>query len=206
MNVATRGEDVRKRWNNGTPFCYTWVEDVLIASTFDGPGLGLARDWGLIKHVNVMDIPTVMKTAIAWGELTRTEADRIEHTQFRSYEFLPLAARWIFEGRAVPSEVATLEHINSMAGHIWFIDNFGNAKTSYLPEQIGFEEGKQLTLAGGQIATCHRRLADVPHGSVALTIGSSGFRERRFVEIAVQRGNAAGVLGLNVGDNVLAHN
>ena len=204
MNVATRGEDVRKKWDNGTPFCFAWFEDVLVASTFDGPGLGLARDWGLISEVNVMDIPTVMTAAVSWGELTEAEADRVAHTQFRSYEFLPLAARWIIEGRDVPSSVQTLEHINSMAGHIWFVDNFGNAKTSYLPEQIGFEEGKQIKLAGGHIATCHRRLADVPHGGIALTVGSSGFRERRMVEIAVQRGNAAKVLGLNVGDNVLA--
>lgn len=204
MNVATRGEDVRRKWNNGTPFCYAWVQDVLVASTFDGPGLGLARDLGLIKEVQVMDIPTVMKAAIGWGELTEAEADRIEHTQFRSYEYLPLAARWIFEGRDVPSQTDTLEHINSMSGHIWFIDNFGNAKTSILPEQIGFEEGKQLKLAGGQMATCHRRLADVPHGTVALTIGSSGYQNRRFVEVTVQRGNAAKVLGLSVGDEVLA--
>jgi hypothetical protein len=204
MNVATRGEDVRKRWNNGTPFCYAWVGDVLVASTFDGPGLGLARDLGLIKEVQVMDIPTVMKAAISWGELTEEEADRISHTQFRSYEFLPLAARWIFEGRDVPSETHTLEHINSMAGHIWFIDNFGNAKTSILPEQIGFEEGKQIKLASGKMAVCHRRLADVPHGTVALTIGSSGYQDRRFVEVTVQRGNAAKVLDLSIGDTVLA--
>jgi len=204
MNVATRGEDVRKRWNNGTPFCYAWVGDVLVASTFDGPGLGLARDMGLITEVNVMDIPTVMKAAMEWGELTEAEAYRIEHTQFRSYEFLPLAARWIYEGRDVPAEKHNLEHINSMAGHIWFIDNFGNAKTSLLPEQIGFEEGKEFKLASGKTAVCHRRLADVPHGTVALTVGSSGYQDRRFIEIAIQRGNAAKTLELAIGDEVLA--
>ncbi|HEX3082453.1 MAG TPA: SAM hydroxide adenosyltransferase [Candidatus Saccharimonadia bacterium] len=204
MNVATRGEDVRKRWNNGTPFCYAWVGDVLICSTYDGPGLSLARDLGIIKEVQVMDIPTVMKAAIEWGELTEEEAYRIEHTQFRSYEFLPLAARWIYEGRDVPSETGTLEHLPSVKDHIWFIDNFGNAKTTILPEQIGFEEGKQFKLANGHVAVCTRRLADVPHGKVALTIGSSGFGNRRFVEVTIQRGNAAKTLGLSVGGLVVA--
>lgn len=203
MNVATRGEDVRKRWNNGSPFCYAWFRDVLVVCTYEGPGLSLARDLGLITKVKIMDIPTVMKAAVEWGELTQSVADRIVHTQFRSYEFLPLAARWLFDGRDVPSVAGNLDHIPSMVGQIWFIDNFGNAKTTLLPEDIGFTEGKMIQLAGGQMAVCHRRLADVPHGTIALTVGSSGYREGRFVEITVQRGNAREVLGLTVGDRAL---
>ena len=45
-----------------------------------------------------------------------------------------------------------------MKDHIWFIDNFGNAKTTILPEDIGYEEGKELQLVGGHDAA--RQLAD----------------------------------------------
>lgn len=203
VNVAPRGEDIKQRWPNGTPFCYFKVGDVLVASTFEGRTLGVARDMGLVKEVQLMDVPTVTAAAVTWGELTPEEAERINRTQFRSLEFLPLAARWLTNGRDVPAETRNLEHIPSLKGLVWWVDSFGNAKTTLLPGDIGFEEGKKVRLFNGEDATCYRHLADVPQGATALIVGSSGFGDDRFIELVVQRQSAARKYRLRVGSHVL---
>jgi S-adenosylmethionine hydrolase len=114
------------------------------------------------------------------------QADRINHTQFRSLEFLPLVAYWLLNGRPVPSTTQPLEEKHDTRGKVWCVDSFGNAKTTLLPEDVAFEEGKNVVLADGQTAVCHRRLADVPQHTSALTIGSSGYAKDRFLEVVVQ--------------------
>jgi len=185
VNVAPRGDKVRKKWNNGTPFCYVRVNGVLIVSTYAGRALSLLKEFGLAESVEVMDIPTVMQSAIEWGELTQEQADHVANTQFRSLEFLPLAAYWITQGRDVPSQTHPIE-VDENPGRVWCIDSFGNAKTTLTEKDIDFKEGKNITLADGKEATCHRRLADVPKDKSALVIGSSGLAGSRFIEVVVQ--------------------
>lgn len=204
VNVAPRGSDVKQKWDNGTPFCYFRTGNTLVVSTYEGHCLALARDMGLVDSVELFDIPTVTAAAVQWGELTPGEADRINHTQFRSLEFLPLVALWLYQGRNVPSTTQSLADLPHVGNAIWFIDNFGNAKTTLLPEDIGFEQGKKVSLAIGLEVACYNRLADVPQGETALTIGSSGYKAHRFVELVVQRQSAARVHNLKVGDPVLA--
>ncbi len=204
VNVAPRGSDIKKKWDNGTPFCYFRVANTLVVSTYEGHCLALARDMGLVEHVELLDIPTVTAAAVEWGELTPNEAERINHTQFRSLQFLPLVALWLHQGRQVPSVAQSLADLPHVANAIWYIDNFGNAKTTIQPEEIGFVEGKKITLAIGKDVMCYNRLADVPQGETALTVGSSGYKSHRFVELVIQRDSAANVHNLHVGDRVLA--
>jgi hypothetical protein len=185
LNVAPRGEAVKKQWPNGTPFCYVKIGAVLVVSTYAGRGLSLAQKHGLIDEVHVMDIPTVTAAAVQWGELTPEEAERINTTQFRSLEFLPLAAYWLSQGREVPAQVMALEQ-HDVTGKVWAIDNFGNVKTTWTADELGFTDGKEFTLVDGQVVACHRRLADVPADVSALTLGSSGYADNRFVELVVQ--------------------
>jgi hypothetical protein len=185
LNVAPRGEAIKAKWPNGTPFCYVKVGNVLVVSTYAGRGLSLAQKHGLVNEVEVMDIPTVTAAAVEWGELTPEEAERINTTQFRSLEFLPLAAYWLSQGRPVPSQTMQLEE-HDVTGKVWAIDNFGNIKTTWTAAELGFEDGKEFVLADGQRVVCHRRLADVPADSSALTLGSSGYADKRFVELIVQ--------------------
>lgn len=203
MNVAPRGGKTRKQWDNGTPFCYFHVGNALVVSTYARRCLTLIRDMGLVDSVELLDVPTVTAEAVKWGELTENQADRMNHTQFRSFEFLPFVARWICDERPVPSEKVTLGNLPGIEPSVWCTDIFGNCKTTLLPRDIGFEEGGTVMIAGGHTAVCYKRLADVPRNETALVIGSSGFGDDRFLELVIQRGNAAKTYGLSLGSPVL---
>ncbi len=204
VNVAPRAEDVKQKWDNGTPFCYFRIDNALVVSTYEGHCLALARDLGIVSEVELLDVPTVTAAGVEWGDLTAEEAEKINHSQFRSLEFLPLAAYWLWKGRPVPSKKQSLIELPSSRGQVWQIDNFDNVKTTLLPEDIRFEQGKEVTLFNGTLATCYRRLADVPKDVTALTIGSSGYGIHRLLEVVVGGCGKAGSLhGFDIGSPVL---
>ncbi len=186
INVAPRGERIKQKWHNGTPFCYVRVGNVLVVGTYAGRALGLLRECGLADSVEVLDVPTVTAAAVEWGELTRTQAEHINRTQFRSFEFLPRVAYWLTQNKPVPSVAQPIEAGHDINGKVWCIDSFGNAKTTLLPGDIGFSEGKEVVLADGRAAVCHQQLADVPRNETALVVGSSGYGGDRFLEVVVQ--------------------
>ncbi len=186
VNVAPRGSAVKKQWGNGTPFCYFRVGKTLVVSAFAGRNLDLVHAAGLVQNVALLDPPTVTAAAVGWGELTKAEAEAINHSQFRSLHFLPLVARWLVQDRPVPSKIVQLASKVNAKGAVWYIDNFGNAKTTLTPADIDFQEGQTFMLADGHRAVCYNRLADVPRDTTALTIGSSGYGSSRFVEVIVQ--------------------
>jgi len=204
VNIAPRAEDIKQKWDNGTPFCYFRIDNTLVVSTYEGHCLALARDLGIISDVQLLDVPTATAAAVEWGDLSAKEAEKINHSQFRSLEFLPLVAYWLWKGKPVPSKQQSLVELPSPKGQVWQIDNFSNVKTTLLPEDVGFEQGKQITLHNGEVATCYRRLADVPKGVTALTIGSSGYGAHRFLEVVIgDCGKAGSVHGFAIGSPVL---
>jgi hypothetical protein len=204
LNVAPRGDDIRGRWANGPPFCYFETDDKnIIFSTYEGRSLSLVRDLGIVSNVELLDIPTITDGWTSEGLIDEEEATRINDTQFRSNDFLPLAAWAKSNGYQLSSETRPLKNHPSVSGNVWMVDNFGNAKTTLLPGDVNFEDGKVLR-TGGHELICHSRLADVPTGEPALTIGSSGYGRNRFLEVVIQKGNAAAELGLKVGSNVLS--
>ncbi|HSE29743.1 MAG TPA: hypothetical protein VLA77_04125 [Candidatus Saccharimonadales bacterium] len=204
VNVAPRAEDIKQKWDNGTPFCYFRIDNTLVVSTYEGHCLALVRDLGIAGEVELLDVPTVTAAAVTWGDLLAAEAKKINHSQFRSLEFLPLAAYWLWKGRSVPSKKRSLAELPSPHNQVWQIDNFDNVKTTLLPEDIDFEQGKQVVLHNGQEATCYRRLADVPNGVTALTIGSSGYGLHRFLEVVIGGcGKAASAHSFSIGSSIL---
>ncbi|HWZ65502.1 MAG TPA: hypothetical protein VNX65_01745 [Patescibacteria group bacterium] len=204
VNVAPRAEDVKLKWDNGTPFCYFRIDNTLIVSTYEGHCLALARDLGIISEVQLLDVPTVTKAAVEWGGLSVEEAEKVNHSQFRSLEFLPLVAYWLWKGKPVPSKKQSLAELPSSKGQVWQIDNFDNVKTTLLPEDIKFKQSKQILLHNGEVATCYRRLTDVPKYTTALTIGSSGYGTRRFLEVVIGGcGKAGSQHGFTIGSTVL---
>ncbi len=203
VNVAPRGDDVRGRWENGTPFCYAEIGNALVVSAYEGKALSLVRKLGQVSTAHLLDIPAVTQSLIDSGSITAREAHRISNTQFRSLEFLPLAAYEIASGNSLPSEELAVESHQNIEGLAWFIDNFGNVKTTLLPEDINFQEGQTIQLAGGQKATAYERLTDVPTGEFGITIGSSGYGEDRWLEVVQQRGRAADALSLGIGSQIL---
>jgi hypothetical protein len=204
VNVAPRGSDTKQQegHHNGRPFCYFKPSaDILVVSTYDDC-LAVPHDLGIVESIELLDVPTVTAAATEWG-LSPKEAQRINTTQFRSLEFLPLVAKWILEGRGVPSETQLLSEMPSFGGTIWEIDNFGNAKLTTTSDVIQFTEGQAIQLVNGTKATFHQRLADVPTGETALTIGSSGYKDKRFLELVIAKGKAAEQHNLAIGSHIL---
>jgi hypothetical protein len=200
VNVAPRGSNVKAKWDNGTPFCYFQLDNVLVVSTYDGLTLSLVRDLGIVSNVKLLDIPTVTDSLAKRGVLSASEAKKIKHTQFRSLEFLPLAAYWLSSGEQIPSKEVTLEKRHNEGGKVWFVDCFGNAKTTLCHKDITLDDGN-IKLKG-LLLPYYERLTDVPDDSFALVEGSSGYGKSRFLEIVKQRGNAANELNLSVGSSL----
>lgn len=207
VNVAPRGEDVQEKWDNGTPFCYFRLGNTLVVGAYEGHCLALVRDLQIADKVDLLDLPEVTTAAVAWGDLTTAQAKKINNSQFRSLEFLPLVAYWLWQNKPVPSQRRSLANLPSAKGQVWHIDNFGNAKTTLTANEVGFKQGKALRLAGGLQAICYNRLTDVPKGTLALTIGSSGYGPHRFLELAIgHRGRAADTHELTIGESVIVNN
>lgn len=197
VNVAPRHKG-SKKWQNGTPFCHFRVHNTLIVSSFDGLTLSLIKKLGLVELVSLMDIPTVTEVMVANGVITSDERNRIVGSQFRSFDFTPLVLDYLLKDNTVPAETISINDIPPVPKAVWWIDNFGNAKTTVLPEEIGFKEGEKIQTALG-VFTCYEHLANVPKGESALIIGSSGINQHRFVEIVVQGESAKDRFNLTIG-------
>ncbi len=82
---------------------------------------------------------------------------------------------------------------------IWWIDNFGNCKTTLLCDDI--KDGTLLSTKFNKLSR-FARLKDVPDKTPALISGSSGLGEKRFLEIVVQGGSAEKELKISVGETI----
>lgn len=229
VNVAPRHKS-GKKWPNGTPFGYFHYKETLVVISVDGKTLSLVKKFGLIDHVKVMDIPTVMKSLYEQRIISEELVEHVMHTQFRSFEFLPRVAAWLTEGQEIPSEKYDLKEVPDAPQAIWWIDNFGNIKTTLFPEEVDFKTGKEITFSpysreGGNPSNkpklldgssiepeirdrvdlkliCYNRLKDVPEKEPALIIGSSGLGDKRFLEIVVQGVSAEKQFNLKSGQEI----
>lgn len=221
VNVAPRTESIKKKWDNGTPFCYFIIGGALIVSTLSTPILSLlfriiGKDTNGIASpikVYIMDTSQVIKHASEQQWLPNDDAFRIINTQFRSYEFVPLVAYWITTRgglNALPHRVLdSLECISddeksTCDSFVWFIDNFGNCKTSLLPEDVGFEENCAFIVDSDINSqkikiTSFKRLSDATPGNPCLVIGSSGYKNYRFLELVIKNSNFSVKTGTTIG-------
>jgi len=197
VNSAPR-HGAGKKWPNGTPFGFFYYKKTLVVSTVAGMTLSLVKKMGIMNELFVTDLPTVIDHFVALGKFPKEDRDRVVLTQFRSYEYMPLVAKWLMSGEEVPHEKMELSEVPDVGKCIWYVDSFGNCKTTILPEEIGFESGKVLQTKVGEL-TCYNRLKDVPDGAKGMTIGSSGYKQKRFCEVTVQGQRAATVLSLAPG-------
>jgi hypothetical protein len=190
VNVAPRHGRAKEKWPNGTPFGYFRFRKTLVACTIDGETLSLVKKLGLADRVNVTDI----REAMTFGGYDESAVKHAATSQFRSFDYLPRLARIAWERHDAPCEVLPFAEIPDAPPGVWWIDSFGNCKTTLLPEDIGFEEGakRQIVLKGLAIeAACYRQLRQVPDYHTGLIVGSSGYADKRFVELVVQGGSAA---------------
>lgn len=191
-NVAPRSGHAR-RWGNGTPFGYTWIGQTLLVASVDG------LTWSLIKKLKLTDTIQVIDAAGAVQKLshiqviTPEERDRMLTTQFRSYDFLPRVASTLLRHEVVPSQSLPIANIPDAPLAVWWVDNFGNCKTTLLPRELALDtDGDVSTPWRGLRHYSH--LSDAPDGELALVTGSSGFGQDRFVELVVNGGRAADAL------------
>ena len=191
----------KKKWPNGTPFGYFWYKKTLVVATIDGLALSLAKKLGLATEILVTDIPTVTESLVKKRIIIPDLAHQLVHTQFRSFDYMPRLAKWVMDGISIPSKVYNFTEVEDIGKSIWWIDNFGNAKTTVLPEEIGFEAGKKIMTKIGEL-TCYTRMKDVAVGTPAIIVGSSGVEGKRFVEIIVLGQRASDTFNLHVGQEI----
>jgi len=203
VNVAPRNGEARK-WGNGVPFGRLCIEQTLIVGTVDGFIFSLLQK-ALGKKL-VVEYYSVEDCVPYFGVSTQ-EQQKIITTQFRSLEFLPLLARQLSKVNNLPIngvvQPATVESA------VWWVDNFGNSKTTILPEDIDFCPGETVCLfvkdeavsylARHYFVSCYKQLKDVPDNKVGIIIGSSGLGDKRFLEIVLQGGSAAQFFGIKSG-------
>ena len=198
VNKAPRSGKAKK-WLNGTPFGYFWYNKTLVVSSVDGFALSLIKKLKLTDSIKIFDIPTVMNFAKEHSLIDHFDADYVVTTQFRSFEFLPRVAKWVYEGLQVPTENYSLDNIDDCPNAVFFADIFGNLKTTILPDQVGFEHGKEINFELFGKMKCYDRLKDLPNKETGLIIGSSGFKEHRFLEIMTQGASAKQKFGATIG-------
>jgi S-adenosyl-l-methionine hydroxide adenosyltransferase len=203
VNIAPRDG----HWPNGVPFCYFRVREHLVISTFTPRVLEPLRRHLGVEAVEVTDVREAVRAAAAgWAEFTPAQVDEIARTQFRSLWYVPLLARWLVDGRPVPSRTALLADSVDTPARVAVVDNFGNCKLD-LPagELPGYAAGSVTVLDRVSGVTrevsCYPRLVDVPRGEPGVITGSSGYG---FAEFVVRGGSAARLFGLTEGDALLA--
>jgi len=201
VNVAPR-HGKAKKWENGTPFGHIQYQNTHIFTTVDGATLSLIHKYGLSETIEVYDIPEVLDAMIKQGELKEHLRAPITNTQFRSFEFLPRVANWYMQKLVIPHELHKLSDFLQAPLAVWYIDNFGNCKTTAWVGDIDHKALHKITTRWGELM-CYERLKDVPNGEPGIIIGSSGYRDKRFIEIVVQGNSAATHFNIHVGDQIL---
>jgi hypothetical protein len=198
MNVAPRGGHTRQ-WENGTPFGYVWYQETLIVGSVDGLCFSGLKKFGLAKEINVLDTTTGAATMLAAGFIDEVAAAHIPHTQFRSFDFTPRVAAFIFLGNEVPHTPMPIANIPDLPPAVWWIDNFGNCKTTLTERDV--VNKTELETRWGTFPL-HTQLKNVPDQETAFTVGSSGLPGNKFVEFVIQRASAAKQHGVAMGDQV----
>lgn len=201
VNVAPRNGKARK-WKNGAPFGFFWYKKTLIVSSVDGLVLSLAKEFGLITQFYILDIEEVLNR-ISLKEIDAETKTRIKESQFRSFDFLPRAACWIYQNKKIPKASFDVSKIEPAPKAIWFVDNFGNIKTTLTKNDLCANKSATIRIGNSNIdLKFYDRLRDVPDKEIGLTCGSSGVGNRRFLEIAIQGDNAAKAFGIKKGDKI----
>lgn len=200
-NVAPR-HGRGKKWPNGTPFGYFYYKKTLIISTIAEQMLSLVKKFDIADSLRLTDVATVIDLMITKGKLEKESRDRIVHSQFRSFDYVPYLARWIIDKEKFPTEAYSFSNVADLSHSIWWVDNFGNYKTTALPGDIAFAPGKKVATKIGKII-CYERMKDVPNDEKGVIIGSSGLGNRRFLEVIVQGGvTSSAYFHLKIGDKI----
>ncbi|MCA9354751.1 MAG: hypothetical protein KC877_04495 [Candidatus Kaiserbacteria bacterium] len=198
VNVAPRGGHTTK-WENGTPFAYFHYHDTLVLTTVDGFALSAVKSLGLATEVNLLDTHTAADAMLAAGFIDEDAASRIPITQFRSFDFTPRVAAFLFTGHEVPHTSYSLSEVPDLPPAVWHIDNFGNCKTTLTEKDLS--DSTELTTRFGTLPYI-TQLRDVPDSKDAVITGSSGIKTHRWLELVCQRSPFATSHQVSIGDDI----
>ncbi len=197
VNIAPRGGE--KQWENGSPFAFTIYKDTLIIGTVDGFVFSGLKKIGLLEHLNLIDTEIATKEMLEAGFILSDQARRIPDSQFRSFDLLPRLAAFIFSGYTISSEPYDVDNIPDLPPAVWCIDNFGNCKTTVSVEDLS--NANHLTTRYGKFGIIEN-LSDVPDNTDAVVVGSSGFGDKRWLEMVSQKQSFAKKHSVKIGDDI----
>jgi len=202
VNVAPRGD--KKDGTNGTHFSYFYYKNILVISTIKGFCLSLVKKFKLAKTIKILDTVDVLEFAEKQKLITKELKEYIVNSQFRSFDFVPRVAKWLTDNVSLPHSRQSLSTINEPPSAIWFVDSFGNCKTTLLASDLPLKVAPLKVKTNIGTFNLYNRLKDLPFGATAFYIGSSGIDDKRFIEIATQGipGSAARTLKLKVGNEI----
>lgn len=198
LNVAPRGGHASK-WENGTPFAFFWYHDTLVIGSVDGHTFSGAKKVGILPDLQLLDTHTGAEAMRDNGFITAETAAYIPRTQFRSFDFTPRIAAFLWQKHTVPTTTYAADEVSDLPAAIWHIDSFGNAKTTLLPEDVASDAPIQTRFGD---LTYTAQLRDLDDHTPGLVRGSSGLQDHRFLELMVQRGNFSQDKHASIGDDV----
>lgn len=200
LNSAPRG-DIKEDGHNGTPFAHFHYKDTLVISTLKGQALSMVKKLKLVESIELMSVDEVMDYAWQHKLLSLNIAEYVKTTQFRSFDFVPRVAKWLHDGETIPSKTLLIDQIEDAPSAIWYIDAFGNCKTTLTKQDLNVDPGGNVKTNIGTFRL-YPRLKDLPKKETAMYFGSSGIESTRLVEIATQQGSAAIDLGVKQGQYI----
>ena len=194
VNVAPRN-GASKKWGNGSPFALFSYHKTQVISSVEGYTLSLVKK--LLPQTQ-LHIISFEKIVSLFSDLDEASKIRITTTQFRSFEFLPRIAYLLAESVIdIPTVPIEWDAIHDIPPTIWWVDNFGNCKTTLTNQDIDIKTTKTISFPFGELPF-YPRLKDVPDNTPACVIGSSGINNTRFLEIVVQGGSATQTLNIGI--------
>lgn len=199
-NVSPRGGK-GKKFVNGSPFGYFWHKNILIVSSVDGEVLSLVKKFSLTNFVNVLDTEKTLKILAQKGKIKKEQVDYIKNSQFRSFDFEPRIAAYLAKYKNIESKKMSIAKISDAPKAVWWVDNFGNCKTTIFAKKFGLKSGDFLKTKFGKFKY-YERLKDVPNKQPAIITGSSGLGNDRFLEIVIQGDTASKKFNMKSGDNI----
>ena len=178
LNVAPRRDkDKDDNHKNGRPFYYFFIRETLVICSSED---------GIFSFFSHMGIPFEEIRAIDFDQIPNIPT----HTQFRSAQCVPAAAALILNKTFIGKEVLSDITISDVPPQIWFVDNFGNCKTTLLTHD-------SLSSLPG-----YTSMNDVRDGEAAQIIGSSGYADNRLVELTIKGASYAATYDKKIGNQI----
>jgi hypothetical protein len=185
VSFMTNGAPRDGAYPNGVPFCFFEYGPHQIIAPYNAVALRMVRRYLGVAHVQVTDVETVLRAAMAWGEeLTEDDIRFITGQKFRSLWYELRLAVWLHEERPVPAETRPIPIVPGDDEPVLsYYDGFGNAFLGLTGAEAGLRPGDKVVIPRfaedglpHEMAKvpCYAELTDVPLGEPGLVVGEDG--------------------------------